>query len=347
MRGKRSKALSGKIVLKRPLYGYNWDDETSNYIVNEEEANTIREIYNMCIKKKIGLVKIAGELNSRGLKNKRGNKFTVKNIHQILNQPIYQGIYYEFRETWEKTGQKTYRVTKNPREEWIGIPVPAIVTADDQIAASKQLKKNSVNSKRNSHFDYLLTGLIKCGICGKGMMAISYPRKEKHLKYYICYGKRVLKNCPDSAYAPVDEVETAVWDYITRIAQGKEIIPQQVSAQTFDKKSEIDELLKKESELKKQKDTITNFIFDGLIDSEKARKKLQEINRHLDSIASTISELKTIEKAQKKELPIIRMSDVMAAKTIKQKRGLLQEWGLKVTINKLKGQETKINIEFL
>lgn len=346
MRGKKSKALSGKIVIKRPIYGYDWDSEISNYLINESESKIVREIYDMCIKKRMGLVRIAGELNSRGLKNKVGNKFTIKNIHKILTQPAYQGTYYEFRETWEKTGQKTYRITQNPNEDWVGVPVPAIVTALDQLAASAQLSKNSVNAKRNRNFDYLLTGLIKCGICGKGMTAISYPREQKNLRYYICYGKRALKICPDSAYVPVDEVETTVWEYITKIAEGKAIIPQQVSAQTFDKRAETDELLHKESELKKHKYTITSFVLDGLIDPEKARKKLQEINRSLSNIKSALNELRSIEKSQKKELPIIRISDVIAAKTTKQKHELLQRWGLKVTINKLKRQETEINIEF-
>lgn len=346
MRGKKSKALSGKIVIKRPIYGYDWAQKVSNYTINNDEAKIVGDIYNMCIKKKMGLMRIANELNSRGLKNKRGNNFTIKNIYRILTEEVYQGTYYEFKEQWEKTGQKTYRVTKNSEEQWIGVPVPAIVTAADQQAAQIQLSKNSVNAKRNRHFDYLLTGILKCGICGKGMTAVSYERGDKRLKYYMCYGKRVLKICPDSAYIPVDEIETAVWDYITRIAEGKELMPQQISTQTFDKQGEIIELSNKESELKKQKDNITNFILENLIDPEKARKRLQELNREISSIASSINELKTIEKAQKKELPIIRMSDVMAAKTIKQKHDLLQAWGIKVIVYKPKKQKTQIKFKF-
>lgn len=345
MRGKKTKALSGKIVINRPIYGYDWDAEASNYIINAVEAEVVHEIYNMCLKKKMGLRKISTELNSRGLKNKVGNKFTIKNVYRILTEDIYQGMYYEFKEQWEKTGQKTYNVTINPKESWVGVPVPAIVTAEEQELAKKQLSNNSVISKRNRNYDYLLTGIVKCGICGKGMVAISYPRNGRHLRYYICYGKRELKICPTSAYVPVEEIETAVWDQITRIAEGKEFI-KQLQPQVLDKSNEIEILTNKRLELIKQKDKITNFVLEDLIDADKARKKLQELNKAIKETEAGIVELNLLQKATKKTLPIIKLSDVMAASTIKDKHEKLKDWGVNVIIYKHKGEETQFEVEF-
>ena len=47
MRGKKKKAQQGKIIQDFKLYGYNYDETTFNYKINEEQAAVIRKIFNL------------------------------------------------------------------------------------------------------------------------------------------------------------------------------------------------------------------------------------------------------------------------------------------------------------
>lgn len=339
MRGKRQKALSGKIISNRPMYGYDWNEAISNYDINNDESAVIKEIYNLCINKKYGLYRIVNLLNSKGLKNKRNNNWNIKNVYRILTEPIYTGTYYLFKEQWKKTGQKTYDVTKIPKDSWIRITVPAIVTTDEQASAKKQLTLNCKNSPRNKRKDYLLTGIIKCGFCGKGMVCV--PHNTKGLCYYICYGKRVLKQCPDSGYIPTEEIEHDVWEHIIKIAEGKATLPK---AKKIDKTDEINALNEQLKINLKIQDDITELLFDNLIKKDKARNKLEQITRKINNIEQQISELTLIQLSTDKQTPIIKLADVLGATTTKQKHDLLQHYGITVIAQREKRKETTFKI---
>lgn len=341
MRGKRSKALSGKIVAHRPKYGYDWDKDTCLYTINEFEAQIVKEIYDMCIIKKLGLHNITKVLNDKGLKNKHGNPFKFKYIWHILTDETYTGTFYEFREQWRKTGQRSYDKITNPKEDWVGISVPPIITKEDQLRAKRQLELNQDFARRNSRQDYMLTGIIKCGVCDKGLVGVP----TRGIKYYMCHGKRALKICPDTAYVRVDEIEPAVWDALTEIAEGKQSIAS-FSTETVDKTSEIKKLTLQEAELKKNKENITSLVLENLIDADKARKKLQQLTKDITEISNNLAELRLIQETAKKQLPIIKLSDMTQATTTREKNQLLKHWGLKVIVYKLKRGETSFRLSF-
>ena len=45
---KRAKGMSGKPVTSKPVYGYLMDED-ENYIVDEETAPVVRQIYQLCL----------------------------------------------------------------------------------------------------------------------------------------------------------------------------------------------------------------------------------------------------------------------------------------------------------
>ena len=58
------------------------------------------------------------------------------------------------------------RKIERPRDEWIMVPVPPIVSPDLWQMANRSLDKNAQMGRRNAKEPYLLTGLIKCATCG-------------------------------------------------------------------------------------------------------------------------------------------------------------------------------------
>src|SRR3954447_611663 len=79
-----------------------------------------------------------------------------------------------------------------PREQWIAIPVPALVDADTWDRAQAQLARNAALSFRNnSKYSYLLRCLLTCRICGLAMYGVTRPATatKPERQYYQCRGK--------------------------------------------------------------------------------------------------------------------------------------------------------------
>ena len=59
-------------------------------LVDEEEANVVREIFDECLQGS-SLEEIAADMNNRGRRTKRGTEWTAVKVHRILHNPIYAG----------------------------------------------------------------------------------------------------------------------------------------------------------------------------------------------------------------------------------------------------------------
>src|SRR5262249_8104031 len=119
-------------------------------------------------------------------------------------------------------GRDTPRPTKTvdrPREEWVHIPVPAIVDEDTFARVAPQLADNKRFAFRNSKVPSLLQGLAACQHCGYGYYRTSTRTTNKTIYYYRCLGSddyryeggRVCHNKPVRA----DYLDQVVWDHIT------------------------------------------------------------------------------------------------------------------------------------
>lgn len=75
-----------------PSLGYAVDHKIQLYIINEETTPIIRFIYDSYINGS-GYNDIINELNNKGLKTSKGNKFTVSTVKDILKIEKYIGTY--------------------------------------------------------------------------------------------------------------------------------------------------------------------------------------------------------------------------------------------------------------
>lgn len=344
LRGKKKKALSGKVVIGTPRFGYDWNKEASNYIVNEKEAEIVREIYRLSIDGN-GLHKIAKALNEKGILNKRGNPFTFKNAYIILTDELYAGTYYLFRSQWTKTGQHEYTVSKKDKSEWIGVPVPAIVDADTFANARAALKSNKKHSRRNRHRAYLLTGLVKCKLCSRNLVA---SPNSNGLQYYICNGKRQEHKCPDSGWIPADILEKAIWNKLVEIAKTNPPIATILRQSPVpDRNQELAELSEQQRRLKRRKTDITVLIAKGLIEMQNAEDALKSLNRDLNELSEQIAAIRDAIKNIPRNINF-NPSDILDAKTVHEKKKLLRDMGITWYVyipNRLKkyGKNLEIN----
>jgi site-specific DNA recombinase len=120
-----------------------------------------------------------------------------------------------------------------PREEWIEIPVPAIVTAETFQRAAQRLAGNKRFAARNTKVPSLLQGLAACSACGYGYYRTSARTTSRKIYYYRCLGSddyryeggRVCGNQPVRA----DYLDTVVWDHITALLTDPALIRAEIS----------------------------------------------------------------------------------------------------------------------
>ena len=77
---------------------------------------------------------------------------------------------------------------ERPREEWIEIPVPALVSEEQFEQAQEQLAANKRHATRRTKEPTLLQGMLVCRRCGYAYYRCSTRTSKRKLYYYRCLG---------------------------------------------------------------------------------------------------------------------------------------------------------------
>lgn len=317
MSGKRTKALSGKIVFNDKAFGYDYDKEASMYVINKKEADTVRLIYTMYIEKKIGTRQVSLDLKALGLHNKSGRPFTATNVYRILKNEMYAGTKWSFIYYDKKISQYKTQRTKRDIKDAIAIPVPAIVSKEIWSKAQGIMKTNTVFSKRNTKYEYLLSGVIKCGYCGYAMIARRNPRPNKDYFYYLCSSVPEKAKC-DNKYINAEKFDLMVWDQLIHLAKNN------VDFNSFNNKDAIDNSAIKEQlenhllSLRKNQVAVLKWARDKILEEDAAEKELQLISKEIATVSSNLSSLQP-----KEEPTTINPFEILNATTFQQKRNII------------------------
>lgn len=230
MEGRSQKAREGKWNGGFAPYGYALD--SGKLVINEGEAEAIRIIFDQYVHSNLGANGIAKYLENHGIhkiprQNGKNPLFDAGYIRKIIKNPVYCGkIAYGRRRTEKVHGTRNEYRTVN-KEDYIladGIHEGIIseeLWKDAQIKALVQSKKyEHVNKSKNVRI-HLLSGIVKCPICGTGMYGNKSIKKRKDgtkykdFYYYGCkhrnmtrghkcdYKKQINEEVLDAAVAEV------------------------------------------------------------------------------------------------------------------------------------------------
>ncbi len=99
------------------------------------------------------------------------------------------------------------------RDEWVPIPVPAVVTEEVYQRVQDQRAHNQQRAARNTHQEYLLRGHVSCGQCRLTAGSRTTPAGYD---YYVCRGRtdrlRISQGHPCTArYVPSQPLDARVW----------------------------------------------------------------------------------------------------------------------------------------
>lgn len=208
MEGRIQKAREGRWNGGFAPYGYQLMD--GKLIINEQEAEAIRVIYDQYVHTDIGANGIAKYLENHGIRkiprqNGKNPLFDAHLIRLILKNPVYCGkIAYGRRKTEKVRGTRNeYKLVE--QDNYLladGLHEPIVSEEVWQAAQVKLLaqakKYEHVNRGKGEHV-HLLSGIVKCPVCGAGMYgnkSIKHKKdgtKYKDFYYYGCKHRTMLR----------------------------------------------------------------------------------------------------------------------------------------------------------
>ena len=315
MKGRRQKAREGKWNGGFAPYGYKLEE--GQLFINEEEAEVVRIIFDKYIHTTMGSKKIADWLNAHGYfktcrYNGKQEAFTSPFLIGVIGNPIYCGkLAYGRRRSEKIPGTRNqYRTVKtNDYMLHAGIH-EAIISEEDWLAAQKQRENTSIRQPKTHSLEHehVLSGLLKCPICGSGMYGNVNRKKKKDGTYYKDYFYYACKHrlhvdgkrCDYHHQWGEDVIDAAVEEIIRQLVntptfeQGlREKIGSHLD--TTDLDQEIEQLRKQLRQYTGTKDRISEQMDALVFDDPHYDRKLQDLqtrqNKIYDQIASVESEI--------------------------------------------------------
>ncbi|KJR99585.1 MAG: DNA recombinase [Peptococcaceae bacterium BRH_c4a] len=312
--GANRAARAGKWLGGIVPFGY-FMNEDGFLAVNEEplpgtymsEADVVRLIYKLLVEQHYSTIKTADYLNalsvptaytrdSRMVKHgkrkvKTSGIWRPSRVRAIVISTTYKGLH--------QYGKRSAK-----KREIIEREVPAIVSVDIWERAQQVLHENQIEAPRNSRHNYLLRGLIKCGICGLTYQGITYKGPgNKPKNYYVCGGKTayrgpLLGKCK-SKNVPQDWIENLIWNDCVEFIQNPEKALEELAASMKGKKSDAGEIAEEIKSIQHtidnkeiEKQSILDLYRRTIINGFDVEIQLQKIGQEKQTLENRIKELK-------------------------------------------------------
>jgi len=237
-RGKLFRARAGEILFRLVPHGYRRIPRgpagPAHLEIYEPEAVVVRRIFDDFVAGGYSMRRICRRLYEDGIASPTGNPvWSIACLSKMLENPAYKGraLYNRHQSLPPTTGRKSTRLKLRPREEWIEIPVPAIITEEVFEAAQRVARNHSYFSPRRSRPDqWLLRRLVVCGHCSVKCYCQDQRRATgQGPRYYVCNRRRSLeaggpdRACPQPS-TRAEELDGLVWEQIRRALLRPEVL---------------------------------------------------------------------------------------------------------------------------
>jgi hypothetical protein len=183
------------------------------------------------------LYQVAKRLSEAQIPTPRGGKrWNVASVRGILRSPTYTGVAYSGRTRPAPARRRKSALQPvgpgqsqqpAPAEEWIAVPVPALISEETFEAAQHRLDRNVQMARRNNTtYAYLLRGLVSCGQC---RLTCGGRTLHPGYHYYFCRGRTdalrvALGERCTARYAPAQTLDELVWQDLCRVLREPALI---------------------------------------------------------------------------------------------------------------------------
>ncbi|MCS7294347.1 MAG: recombinase family protein [Chloroflexota bacterium] len=281
----RRKAVRGE-VLGRPPYGYRVGPRNRLELV-PDEAVVVRYIFRLYLQEGMGIRRIAGQLNQEGIRTRKGGRWSMVTVRDILRNRVYLGTYSRF-----------------------GVRVPgshpALVSPEDFRRVQERMERRGSRPRTRSVTPFLLSGLVHCARCGNRMIGVSRrqswttkdgERRSALYRYYQCESRTNQSACEyNTQRAP--ELEAKVRDHLaaggetaTRVRRAGD-----ADAFTLDLQRQVERLENRRKRLQRQLEELVSDAAHGHITVERMRSlgadivgEMQDVDEELRALRERLA----------------------------------------------------------
>jgi len=315
-RGKRHAARVGAVnVLSGAPYGYRYVTKyegggQARYEIMPDEARVVRQVFDWVGRDRQTIGEVCRRLTQAGEVTRTGKTVWDRSVvWGILKNPAYTGA-AAFGKTRHGPLRPRLRAQRNrpvqprravsisdvPPEEWITIPVPALVEPEVFAAVQEQLQENKRHARQQSRRGalYLLQGLLQCQHCGyafygKRLSPSARKGKPRAYAYYRCLGtdayrfggERICQN----TQVRTDLLDLAVWQEVWTLLAHPERLAEEyrrrLQPETRTKRTPLSTLEVQISKLRQGVARLIDSYAEGLIDKGEFEPRVTRLRQRL------------------------------------------------------------------
>jgi site-specific DNA recombinase len=320
-RGKRHRAQSGEVsVMSGAPYGYRYvrktDEAPAAYVVLEAEARVVERIYEMYTVEGLSIGEITRRINAEGIPTRKASaRWERSTVWAVLRNSAYRGVAC-FGKTRASSRTRVIRPQRRrgvitpsmtagherPRDEWIEIPVPALVSEDRFARAQELLQENKVRSRRRTIEPSIVQGMVSCQKCGYAFSRTSTQTSARKIHYYKCLGSDGWRKlggpvCDNGRLIRQDLLDQIVWAEVIRLLEDPTLIQQELDRRLAAARSS-DPAKKREQSLQRELVHVGKSI-------ERLLSAYQEALMSIEQLRERMPGLRQREQALRAELQAI------------------------------------------
>lgn len=316
-RGKRHRAKQGEVgVLSGAPYGYRYvrktEERAAYYEVIEAEAEVVSQVFELYTVDALSIGAISRRLSELGVPTKKHSaRWERSVVWAMLRNPAYAGMAC-FGKTQTATRQRVTRplrlrggvATREsahhelPRDQWIEIPVPALVMQDTFALAQELLERNKKHAPRRTIEPSILQGLVCCRNCGYALYRTSTRSSARTIHYYRCLGSDAYRHAGKAVcdHKPIrqDLLDHIVWSEILRLLEDPTLIQAELNRRL--------EAARDSSPAKRRQEALSRELVRLRKSMERLLTAYQEELLSLDELRRRIPDLRQREQALAAEL---------------------------------------------
>ena len=332
-RGKMHRAKAGSVnVLSGAPYGYLYVSKDNygeaRYEVIEEQAEVVVQVFEMYTEQGMTINAIARWLNDHGVATRTGkSRWCRSTVWAMLRNPAYKGM-AAFGKTQVAERQRITRPLRQkggysprsssnrelPRDQWIGIPVPAIVSEEVYEAAGELLERNRRQHPRGTTEPSLLQGMLVCNRCGYACYRTSTRTSKRKIYYYRCLGSDGYRyeggaRC-DNRPVRQDALDDIVWESVIELLCNPQLVREEIDRRIImagnsgSDQIREEKLRDKRKRLEKQHQRLLDAYQEELVDIDELRKRAPELDRKIKTVDSDLRFLTSAAEEKQRYLKI-------------------------------------------
>ena len=338
-RGKRHRARQGEVsVLSGAPYGYRYvrksDDAAAYYEILEAEASVVRMVYDRYITQGLSIGAITRLLNERGVPTrKQVSRWERSTVWAMLRNPAYKGA-ARFGKTRMAPRQRITRPLRlrrslasrdsahheRPRDDWIEIAVPAIITDETFMRVQELLEHNKIHAPRRTIEPSIVQGLVSCRKCGYALSRTSTRSSARKIHYYRCIGSDAWRHLGglvcDTRPVRQDLLDHLVWTEIVRLLEDPSLIQSELdrrlaAARTADPTQQREKALRHDlTRTRKSIDRLLTAYQEDLLSLDELRRRMPELRQREHAMQA---ELQAIVDQVRDRAGYLRLAETLAA----------------------------------